>query len=782
VGILWQDLGVEDGSVGYRLDQLGWLQFEQLASLVLDVEAGLRGLDWRDRAYRGRFALVDESVVLSGTEVRVRGPLVVAVVWVPDRLSLSSRLSELVQRFARLAGDLSLRSADRVLVITNLNGRAAERALTESLFPLERFVVFGARELTESVDRHAALRLAMPSVLGLRDLGPLISPSVRERSSLDVERARGVARVFVPTRAYERSREVLARHRFVVLTGPPEMGKTAIAQMVALAQMTAGWEAHDCVNPDQVWRAFDGDRPQVFVADDAFGSTEYRPDSAEHWARELGRILAVLDERHWLIWTSRPAPLKSGLRRVQRERGAERFPAPGEVLVDASDLDLAEKTLILFRHVKDHAQTGTARRLVRAAGVAIVEHDHFTPERIRRFVTERLDQLVAATPGPSALEHQRDVMLKAVEQELATPTQQMATSFRALEEQHRALLIALLDTPAGLTDERELAATLRRHYPAGLSRPPHELIDRLTDHFVRISSLGIDWVHPSWRDLVIEQLRADRDARQRFLRACGPYGAALVLSSDGGVAGERLLPLLIDDADWDAFTDRVGELLREFDDADLSRLLLACNQAFAADLDTPQTPELRSLAEYLLAATRRSWDKQGKVLPVFLLEAWYTTNANLPQPIDAPQISPTWAELHPASTAVIGERRELQRSDDWLALAQTLTRHDPAALEALGFPHHDTVTLIRLSESATKLINAADRDLRSLAEQIVARLSDLVPDSTIWVGINYALRTPVAAERWWVPEDIDAPPTTDRVAPTAPMFTRDEVDQVLSDL
>jgi hypothetical protein len=29
---------------------------------------------------------------------------------------------------------------------------------------------------------------------------------------------------------------------------------------------------------------------------------------------------------------------------------------------------------------------------------------------------------------------------------------------------------------------------------------------------------------------------------------------------------------------------------------------------------------------------------------------------------------------------------------------------------------------------------------------------------------------------------IDAPPTTDRVAPTAPIFTRDEVDQVLSDL
>ena len=34
----------------YRLDELGWLQFERLASLVLEAEAGLRDLDWQDRA------------------------------------------------------------------------------------------------------------------------------------------------------------------------------------------------------------------------------------------------------------------------------------------------------------------------------------------------------------------------------------------------------------------------------------------------------------------------------------------------------------------------------------------------------------------------------------------------------------------------------------------------------------------------------------------------------------------------------------------------------------
>ncbi len=147
--------------------------------------------------------------------------------------------------------------------------------------------------------------------------------------------------------------------------------------------MTDGWEAHECNDPEQVWRTFDPKRRQLFVADDAFGSTEYRPDAAERWARGLGRLLATLDDQHWLIWTSRPAPLKAGLRRVQRERGAERVPAPGEVLVDASDLDLAEKTLILFRHAKDQSPSGPARELIRSAALTIVEHPHFTPERIR---------------------------------------------------------------------------------------------------------------------------------------------------------------------------------------------------------------------------------------------------------------------------------------------------------------------------------------------------------------------------------------------------------------
>jgi hypothetical protein len=760
----------------YRLDELGWLQFERLSGLVLAQEAELGEVTWLGRADRGRVALLETDLVLERAGLRLQGPLAVAVVWVRPSRSEAERLTDL------LAGAWSVPSElgfwfERVLLLTNLDSRQAQTSLEQRFGEEREFTVFGAGEFGQSLDRHPTLRAAMPSVLGLRDLKALIARDAARRSTFAIASAQALARVFWPTRAYERARAVLDRHRFVVLTGPPEMGKTAIARMVALAQITDGWEVHECTSPSQVWRAFDRERRQVFVADDAFGSTEYRADAAELWARELGRMLQALDDRHWLIWTSRPAPLKAGLRRVQRERGSEHFPAPGEVLVDASELDLAEKTLILFRHVKAHRVDEAARGLVRSAGVSIVEHQHFTPERIRRLVTDRLDELALATTGVQGY------VLAIVEDALARPTKAMRNSFRALEDEYQELLVALLDSPAGLIDERDLAATARRHHTGGLRRPPGELIDRLTDHFVRVTPLGIGWVHPSWRDLVIGELAGDADARRRFLSACGIYGVLLALSQKGGVTGERSLPLMICDGDWDTLGDRIADLLPDLEDQDLGRLLLGLAEALNEWLEPAQRPEVESLACYVLGASSRSWQKHSRTVPVFLLDAWYVAHALLPEPAEPPPIRATWAELQPSRSLLAGglEARDLQVLDDWLTLAQILEAHDPGALERLGFYDQDQQLL--LAHLAVDLGEIRDRDLAALAESLLRRIRELSPRHHGLAGTTLkTLRSRPVDERWWVPQDIDAPPSTEPVSHERIGFTREDVGRVLADL
>src|SRR5262249_50350276 len=201
------------------------------------------------------------------------------------------------ERLARLCEKSGDALESDVVLLTNLPSEPARSALWARWFLEDRrLLVIAADEIAASPDRHPTLRLALPSVLGLHDLGPLIGPEVLARSSFDVKPAQELARVFWPTRAYERARAVLAAHRFVVLTGPPEMGKTAIARMLGLAQLTDRWEVHECTSPDSLWRAFARGRRQVFIADDAFGSTEYRPDAAERWAQGLGRLLPMLDE------------------------------------------------------------------------------------------------------------------------------------------------------------------------------------------------------------------------------------------------------------------------------------------------------------------------------------------------------------------------------------------------------------------------------------------------------------------------------------------------------
>jgi hypothetical protein len=452
--------------VSYDLDRLGWLQFQQLCAYVLELDAGVAPGGWQGDADNCRFVVADDGLGPPLLETPMRDSVLVQCAWLrPDSVA------PVVMALETLATEHreSLRGVRSYVLMAN--GDAIRKRAEVSGLTVE---VIDTLTLSARIDAHPELRLAMPSLLGVRELDPLIPGAVAQRSTLDRREAERLAAVFVATHAYHRAVRTLREHRFAVLTGPPEMGKTAIARMVALAKMTDGWEAHECTSPDDLHAALDPQARQVFIADDAFGSTEYRADAAERWARAMERLLGALDDRHWLIWTSRPAPLHAALHRLHQERGAERFPAPARVLVDASTLDPEEKVLILFRHAKAAELADQTRRSLRTCGPEIVGAPTFTPERIRR--------LVLRLGGED-----RNVS-RAADIELTTPTEAMATSFGALGDEHRDLLVALLDTPPGPVPERELVSALRRHHDGSLSRPPLQLVDRLADHFLRVSA------------------------------------------------------------------------------------------------------------------------------------------------------------------------------------------------------------------------------------------------------------------------------------------------------
>ena len=282
----------------------------------------------------------------------------------------------------------------------------------------------------------------------------------------------------------------------------------------------------------------------------------------------------------------------------------------------------------------------------------------------------------------------------------------------------------------GPVGERELTTALRRHSPDGLAQPIAEIVDQLADHFLRrIPPASVTWVHPSWRDLVIDELAADDRARGDFLRACCIQGAALALSTAGGSAGERALPLLRRDADWDALADRLAAVMPGLDPPETTLILDALTEA-AASAPNEVRAELDALAGETLGRVGAAWQAAGSAVPIGLLAAWLPLAAALRPPlaIPTPAVAATWIELLPSEAPDFTATGQIGALDDWLALAELLTEYAPETLQRLDFPAAQSTTLLAIVEAARKVVQSdLQPPARSLLARALRRLGRLAP-------------------------------------------------------
>lgn len=480
----------------YQLDNLGWYQFERLCQALLRAQYGAALEAWGGGGDWGRDAYSDGPLHYPDANRTAAGPFVFQVKYISEanapgarfRSALRSAVTGELRRISGRISDGTWSPARYYTLLTNAPVgaplRQELRKMISEALPNTSILINGASDIAAALDATPAIRLAYPQILGLRDLRALLEQAVAKdvvtRSNVVVEALGKLACVYVPTEAYNKAISLLELRGFAVLTGPPEMGKTATARMLSLARLSMGWQAYDCTSPSELFRMFDHGVPQVFVADDAFGSTEYRPELASEWAMQLDKVIGICDKRHWVIWTSRPGPLKEGLERLHLQGAASNFPSPGQVQVDASRLSVAEKAQILYRHSKAASLDSEAKTLVRQQAASIVSSPHFTPLRIQRLVGHQLPEIM------SSRKEERLTRLRAtLASGIQEPTSAMRTSFNALPEEPRSLLISMLDSGGGRQEMKALDAAFKRF----LGRTPEVSADRLVDlldeHFLK---------------------------------------------------------------------------------------------------------------------------------------------------------------------------------------------------------------------------------------------------------------------------------------------------------
>jgi len=547
----------------YHLDDLGWYQFEWLTQAILKNMLGAAIEAWGGSGDWGRDAYCRTGLHFGSTFVK--GPHVFQCKFVEEANAAGSEPMPLLRKAinaecVRIERRESIAVPVSFILITNASLTATQRTALEKTI-VDRlgcsFVLcWDGKDICAFLDSMPAIRQSFPQLLSIRDINLLIHQQLtraqRQRSNVSLERAKLLLPIFVPTNPHREAIGRLNDFGFVLLSGPPEAGKTAIASMIALQKVAEGWDFLDATGPDDFFQLYNVNERQVFIADDLFGQTEYSPTRGDLWAPELDKILRSLDKNHWFIFTSRSTPLKLALQSIELQGKAERFPDPSAVIVDCRLLSFAERALILFRHAVSANLTEDYKSIVRSLAPTIVSNNCLTPERIRRFVESWLPDLAMEF----ASTHQMDPITKSVSEAIAQPTDRMTKSFMALPRDHQLLLFACLNHEHQIGASQVVEST-RKIFGGMLQTEPHNLVTDLMDHFLYQVDASLHWIHPSWRDLVISCLVSARVERKAFLTNADSSGLELAISTGGGPDGTRNCPLIQDENDAKIFYDAI---------------------------------------------------------------------------------------------------------------------------------------------------------------------------------------------------------------------------------
>lgn len=481
----------------YRLDDLGWYQFEWLIQSLLKAKCGLGVESWGGNGDWGRDAYSIHSLNFPTTKLS-RGPFIFQAKFVQEANAAGAKPAEaLTQAIRKELGRIKERISNRqwsaprhYVLLTNVSLGADLRVeiynrikqSLESSTP----TLLGGGDVCDLLDQFWDIARSFPQLLSLRDLDQILANVVNRdilnKSRAAIDAAQHVLPVFVPTQAYSDAWKKLGKHHCVVLEGPPEMGKTAIAWTITTALVSQGWQGVVCDGPEDFFRAYDTGEKQVFVADDAFGRTEYDPTLGKKWERALERVFTQLNQHHLLIWTCRKHILERALKSIDLQGVASGFPKPSAILVDASRLSVQERALILYRHARAAKLHAKAIDLVKANARIIVRNDHFTPERIRRFVTDIIPELLSDHSGSQP---DQQTIISEVNRAIQAPTERMRKSFAALDKSHVVLLCALLEAGGHATID-ETHNLFKRHSRGVLANADFEqILDELSESFIR---------------------------------------------------------------------------------------------------------------------------------------------------------------------------------------------------------------------------------------------------------------------------------------------------------
>lgn len=225
----------------------------------------------------------------------------------------------------------------------------------------------------------------------------LTSTSVIERilhnaevcqTEFEVERIRLKLPLFVQNQAYPQANEILSTTRILVVSGPPGIGKTTLAEMLLYASLEEGYEPvviqSDIAEGKKLYRR--GAR-QIFYYDDFLGQT-FLGDRREYFGQNQDK--AVVDFMEMVrrspdakfILTTREHILSSAIRLSERLDGSTLI--RDRIVLKLGHYSLGDRARILYNHLyfSELSREHKSEILRGDFFLQVIHHSHFNPRLI----------------------------------------------------------------------------------------------------------------------------------------------------------------------------------------------------------------------------------------------------------------------------------------------------------------------------------------------------------------------------------------------------------------
>ncbi|MEU6578288.1 ATP-binding protein [Streptomyces sp. NPDC046805] len=378
------------GSPDFALHTLGWRAFQDLCSAVLrevwaqSVHTFADSNDGgRDGAFYGTWQQSPDPI---GVQDLPDGPFVLQCKHT-KKADTTLTPSDLSDEFAKARTLVDRGLCGSYVLLTNARvSGTSEATIRQRLRDagVGHVEVLDGQWICDTIATRPRLRTFVPRVYGLGDLSQILDERAYTQAQALLGYLRDELATFVVTDAYRRAVQAVQAHGFVLLLGEPGVGKSVIAETLAMTALDA-WGCLTVKAPDAAglvrhWNPLEP--KQFFWVDDAFGSVRHERHLTDNWARHMREVMIAIRRGAQVVLTSRDYIYRDA-RRYLKESA---YPLLHEqqVVVDAAQLSPEERRQILYNHIKLGDQPREVRRSMKFHLHEAADTDPFYPEAARR--------------------------------------------------------------------------------------------------------------------------------------------------------------------------------------------------------------------------------------------------------------------------------------------------------------------------------------------------------------------------------------------------------------